>query len=72
MKSNDHRLNVADLFSAVGGAVGPDGTPVVHAGWSSAARDRGHNVIGYDWDQHHGKPIGILPDKKGEHPQPNR
>ena len=46
MKSNDHRLNVADLFSAVGGAVGPDGTPVVHAGWSSAARDRGHNVIG--------------------------
>ena len=64
MKSNDHRLNVADLFSAVGGSVGPDGTPNIHAGWSTAARDRGHNVIGYDWDQHKGKPIGILPDKR--------
>ena len=64
MKSNDHRLNIADLFSAVGGAVGPDGNPVVHAGWSTAARDRGHNVQTYDWDQHGGKKTGILPDHR--------
>ena len=64
MKSNDHRLNVADLFSAVGGAVGPDGNPVVHAGWSTAARDRGHNVQTYDWDQHGGKRSNILPDHR--------
>ena len=64
MKSNDHRLNVADLFSALGGAVGPDGSSVMHAGWSSAARDRGHNVQTYDWDQHEGKYVGLMPDHR--------
>ena len=62
MKSQDHILNVLDTYSAVGGARNPMNQPVVHAGWGTAAHDRGHNVKTLDWDQHKGKRTGLRPD----------
>jgi len=67
-KAHDHPLNVAVGYSALGDMRGPDGQPVVHAGWGTPFHDRGHNVKTWDWDKHRKgsksswETVGLLPD----------